>query len=82
MTTAQIEKLYRVRIDYEADVDAVETIEFMAFELRGDIDVETMSGNAACSPHNVAETKDRDALAAWRDAIQTFIREVTSPDVQ
>ena len=54
---AQIETIYKAVVYYEADdLDAKEAIENRAFswEIKG-LKVETMGGNAACSPYVMVE---------------------------
>lgn len=70
---AVIETIYRARVDYDADPDTVDDIENRAFKFARKVEVESMGGNACCSPYVVAESESRRAIEAWAGKVERYI---------
>lgn len=72
---ATIAKIYRTRIDYEADVDTFEAIENKAFAFAKDgIEVETFMGCPACGPYLSAESESEESIIAWAGKVERYIQ--------
>lgn len=70
---AKIEMIYQATIHYEANPDIVDAIENKAFDFGGDLDVETMCGNAACSPYITAKGRTIKAVTVWAGKVERYI---------
>lgn len=71
---ASVETIHRTTIFYEADPDLVEAIQNRAFDLAGNLEVETMHGNACCSPHIIAEGSSIREVREWAEKVERYIR--------
>jgi len=74
-----IEKLFRCRIDYEANFEDREDIEDKAFLWSTKLDsMESFQGNAVCYPYFTAEHENEDVLKIWRDKVVEYINQLKS----
>lgn len=71
---ALIETIHRATIFYKGDADIVDAIEAKAFGWAGALVVETMSGNAACSPYMTADGSDADEVTIWAAKVERYIQ--------
>lgn len=71
---ANIETIYRARIDFEIDdPDVLDAITSRAFDFEKDVEVEAFMGNPACSPYLTAEGQNMKAVAAWAGKVERYI---------
>lgn len=78
MSEIQILRLYRCRISFEADGEAVWKIENNAFKWEGSMTVKSFLGNPACHPYIEAESSSMEEISAWRGKMLRYIKRFKS----
>lgn len=70
---AEIETIYRARIDWDAEVDTTYAIIDKAFDWEKDVKVEAFNGNAVCAPYVEAESESKQKLEEWAGKVERYI---------